>query len=310
MTNLACELIVLGTASQAPTRHRNHNGYAVRWDEELLVFDPGEGFQRQCLLARLTLSRATGCLITHFHGDHSLGLPGLLQRRVLDGAKTALPVWFPADGAEYLERLRTGTIWNDPVGLERHPVERDGVNGSVGKLEVFARHLDHRVTTVGYRIQEPDRVKVDAVRLSEVGVEGPDVGRLLREGSVSARGQTVALQDFSWVEPGQSMAFVMDTRLCENAFALAQGVDLLVCESTYLESERKLAHEYGHLTAAQAAQIASESGASRLVLTHFSQRHPDAEVFVREAREVHEDVVAAADLERITMPPRHGADEK
>ncbi len=298
------ELVVLGTASQAPTRHRNHNGYALRWDDQLLVFDPGEGFQRQCLLAGLTISRATGCLVTHFHGDHSLGIPGFLQRRVLDGATTPMPIWFPADGADYLERLRTGTIWNDPVGLKRHPITQDGANGSIGQLAIVARHLDHRVTTVGYRVQEEDRLKVDGARLAQLGVEGPAVGRLVREGSVMVGDLTVHLKDFSWVEPGQSMAFIMDTRLCDNAFALAQGVDLLVCESTYLESERHLAAEYGHLTASQAARIASEAGVTRLLLTHFSQRHPDSEAFVREAQEVHEDVTAAVDLERVSVPRR------
>ncbi|MGI9612086.1 MAG: MBL fold metallo-hydrolase, partial [Acidimicrobiales bacterium] len=97
------ELIVLGTASQAPTRHRHHNSYALRWDEQLLLFDPGEGTQRQCIFAGVAIARATAVCVTHFHGDHCLGLPGVIQRRALDNRAASpalgpLPVVFPADG--------------------------------------------------------------------------------------------------------------------------------------------------------------------------------------------------------------------
>lgn len=304
---MTSELIVLGTASQAPTRHRNHNGYALRWDDQLVVFDPGEGFQRQCLLANLTISRATGCCVTHFHGDHSLGLPGFLQRRALDGAKVPLPIWYPADGQVYLDRLRTGTIWNDPVGITQMGVEADGPQGSLGALSVTTKMLDHRVTTVGYRLQEEDRIGVDGDALAAVGITGRDVGKLIKRGELSlsdGRGgsRTYYLRDFGKPRLGQSMAFIMDTRICEAAFELADGVDLLVCESTYLHSEAALAQEYGHLTAGQAGMIASESNARRLVLTHFSQRHPDSSVFLVEAEEFHDDVVVASDLARIPLP--------
>lgn len=303
------ELIVLGTSSQAPTRHRNHNGYALRWDDQLIVFDPGEGFQRQCVLADLRISRATGCCVTHFHGDHSLGLPGFLQRRVMDGATVPLPIWFPADGDSYLDRLRTGTIWNDPVGVEKNPVSSDGENGTLGTLSVVTRHLDHRVTTIGYRLQEPDRLSLDGPKLTKAGISGPAVRQLIDNGRLSIESPsgvvtTHLLGDYSSVKPGQSMAFIMDTRMCDNAFALADGVDMLVCESTYLEAEAHLARDYGHLTAAQAATIAAESGANQLVLTHFSQRHPDSSVFVAEAEPIFGNVVAAEDLVRIPLERR------
>lgn len=300
------ELIVLGTASQAPTRHRNHNGYALRWDDQLIVFDPGEGFQRQCVLADLKISRATACCITHFHGDHSLGLPGFLQRRVMDGAKTALPIWYPADGDPYLDRLQTSTIWNDPVGVEKHPVDADGQNGMIGNLRVITRHLDHRVTTVGYRLQEPDRLRLDGPKLAAAGISGRAIRELSESGNVvvaDSAGEPTRhlLADYSSIRPGQSMAFIMDTRMCDSAFELADGVDMLVCESTYLETESHLATKYGHLTALQAATIASEAGAKQLVLTHFSQRHPDSSVFVAEAEPVFENVLAASDLARIPL---------
>ncbi|MCA8942673.1 MAG: ribonuclease Z, partial [Planctomycetes bacterium] len=118
------------------------------------------------------------------------------------------------------------------------------------------------------------------------------------------------ISEFGRERRGQSVAFIMDTRMCDAAFELARGVDLLICESTYLESEAREAHANAHLTAKQAARIAHEAGARRLVLTHFSQRYHDVEPFVAEAREVHDDVVAAEDGLRIPVPAkRTEADE-
>lgn len=302
------ELIVLGCASQVPTRHRNHNGYVLRFDEQLIVFDPGEGFQRQCTIAGVSLARATALCVTHFHGDHCLGLPGVLQRRSLDGAEPGLPVWFPADGATYFERLRTGTIWHDQSGVVPMPVDADGEVGSIGELSVVARQLDHRVTTYGYRVQEPDGVRLDGEALAAAGIRGADVARLLEEGRFETPERVYDLAEFARNRPGQSMAFVMDTRLCDAAVELAADVDLLVCESTYVDAEADLARDHAHLTARQAATIAREAGARRLVLTHFSQRHPDAQVFADEARSVHDDVIAAQDFLRVPLPARRDVD--
>ena len=133
----------------------------------------------------------------------------------------------------------------------------------------------------------------------------PQLGELLREGAVTApSGQRVVLEDVSEPRPGQSFAFVMDTRLCDAAIELARGVDLLVTESTFLEEHAREAREYGHMTARQAATLAREAGVRRLVLTHFSQRYPDNQVFLDEASAVFDDVVVAEDGRTIAVPPR------
>src|SRR2546430_1173442 len=150
--------------------------------------------------------------------------------------------------------------------------------------------LDHRTETIGYRIAEPDGRRMLADRLEAAGVTGPDVGRLQREGSLAtADGRRVTLEEMSEPRRGPGFAFVMDTRLCDAAFALADGADLVVCESTFLERDAELAAAYGHLTAAQAARVAAEAGARRLVLTHFSQRYPDDAEFAAEAGAVFAD---------------------
>jgi ribonuclease Z len=304
------QVIMLGTASQAPTRHRHHNSYVVRWDDQLLLFDPGEGTQRQAILAGVAIARLNAVCITHFHGDHCLGLPGVIQRRALDNRSAErepepLPVFFPAEGEPYFERLRTASIFHDVSGVEPHPVNGDGVVGELGPaVRLSAAYLTHRVATVGYRIDEPDGVSLDPDRLAARGLAGPDVGRLVSQGWLDTPAGRVTMGDVSRPRPGQSLAVVMDTAPCQAAEELARGVDLLVCESTFLHRHVDLAQRYRHLTALQAATLASRAGARRLVLTHFSARYDDPGAFAREALAEHDDVVVAEDLLTVDVPAR------
>lgn len=298
------ELAVLGSASQVPTRHRNHNGYLLRWDAHGLLFDPGEGTQRQMTIFGLSSGAITRVLVSHFHGDHCLGLPGTLQRLSLDQVAHEVVVHYPKSGQAYYDRLRRASIYDDHASITAAPVSGDGVIAELRDLRIEARRLDHRVDAFGYRVCEPDGVRFLPDKLRDAGVRGPAVGRLEREGSVEVDGRVVRVADVSVPRPGQKMAFVMDTRLCDAAFALAEGVDLLVCESTYLDEDRDLAHEHAHMTARQAAHLAREAGVRRLVLTHFSRRYPSSEAFLAEARAVFDDVVCAEDGLRVPVPPR------
>ncbi len=301
------ELVVLGTASQAPTRHRNHNGYLLRFGGHGLLFDPGEGTQRQLLLAGVPASAITRICLTHLHGDHCLGLPGVLQRLALDRVAHPVVLHHPASGATYVERLRRATPYEDPVDLRVEPVGRDGgpLGDLGGGLALSACPLDHRIDAVGYRLAEPDGRRMRPDLLAAAGVHGPAVGALARAGSLEIDGRTVRLEEVSEPRRGQVVAFVMDTRPCPGAEALAAGADLLVIESTFLSADVDLAEAYGHLTARQAGEIAAGAGVRRLVLTHFSQRYRDAAAFGEEAAAVFDgDVVVAADLDRIPLPPR------
>jgi len=304
------ELVVLGTSSQLPTRHRSHNSYALRWDDQLILFDPGEGTQRQCTLAGISIARSTAVCITHFHGDHCLGLPGVIQRRAHDNRTAVkqvepLPVFFPSDGVVFFENLRNASIFRDDADtVAPRPIEGDGAIGQLGDLSLRAVALDHRCTTYGYRLDEPDGVSVDPEKLAATGISGPDVGVLLDQGWLDTPGGRVTADQVTVERKGQSMAFVMDTALCDGAAELADGVDFLVCESTYLHEHLDLAREYFHMTARQAGELAAEAGARRLVLTHFSARYPDASVMGDEASAFHDDVVVAEDLVPVPVPPR------
>ncbi|EOD70481.1 ribonuclease Z [Amycolatopsis vancoresmycina] len=297
------ELVVLGTASQVPTRHRNQNGYLLRWDGEGILFDPGEGTQRQMLRAGVAATDITRICITHFHGDHSLGLPGVIQRLSLDKVTHPVHAHFPASGARYFERMRHATAFYEQADLREHPIAEDGPIAT-GKLTLEARRLSHPVEAFGYRLTEPDGRTMLPEKLREHGIAGPDVGRLQRDGHL--RG--TSLEDVSTPRPGQRFAFVMDTRLCDAVYALSENADTLVIEATFLAEDTGLARDFGHLTAQQAARVAAESGVRQLVLTHFSQRYPDPKRFEAEARaEFDGEIVVAEDLERVQVPKRRSS---
>ncbi len=301
------ELVVLGTASQAPTRTRNHNGYLLRWDREGLLFDPGEGTQRQMLLAGVRASEIARICITHFHGDHCLGLPGVLQRLSLDQVGRLIEAYYPAEGREYFGRLRRAAIFHDLSTLREQPVSRDGTIAQTPMFRLEARRLSHRVPAVGYRLIEPDGRRMRPERLAARGIAGPDVGVLQRQGWLDVDGQRLTVEEMSEPRPGQRFAFIMDTRLCDAAFFLADRADMVVCESTFLAEDAALALDYGHLTAAEAGRIAAEAGARLLVLTHFSQRyaHQEPRRFADEAATAFGgEITVAADFDRIPVPRR------
>ncbi|MFG2512947.1 ribonuclease Z [Streptomyces sp. NPDC048584] len=296
------ELVVLGTASQVPTRHRNHNGYLLRWDGEGILFDPGEGTQRQMLRAGVAAHDLNRICVTHFHGDHSLGLAGVIQRVNLDKVPHEITAHYPRSGQRFFDRLRYATAYRETVALTEAPVDADGPLDRTPGYTLEARRLSHPVEAYGYRLVEPDGRRMLPERLAAHGVKGPDVGRIQREGVLDG----VTLEEVSETRRGQRFAFVMDTRLCDGVYALAEGCDMLVIESTFLDEDERLAVDFGHLTAGQAARVARDGGVRHLVLTHFSQRYADPGEFERQARAAgyEGELTVARDLQRVGLPKR------
>lgn len=281
---------------------------AVAREAEWLLFDCGEGAQVQIARAGLSPSRLSAVFITHLHGDHFNGLPGLLSTMGLDRRTRNLSLTGPTGIRDYLdllERLRV-VFFTYPIDLsEFNSVPNLTVVFDTSEYTVSALALDHRLFALGYRIDErpkPGRFNVDKAR--SLGVpEGPLWGRLQSGESVSLHdGKVVhSLDVVGPPRPGKSIAYCLDTRPCPMSVLLARDVDLLIHEATYTEEFAVEAQTYGHSTAAQAARTARDAGAHRLLITHFSSRYPDSSPLLQEARAVFPDTIVAEDLVEIEI---------
>lgn len=302
------KIIPLGTSSGKPTLRRNVSALAVVREAEWLLFDCGEGTQMQIPRAGLNPSRLDAIFITHLHGDHFNGASGLLSTMGLDRRARELALTGPAGIREYLETLARLKILfiNYPLTLNEYDrLERMTVVYEAEQFVVKSLPLDHRVFTLGYRIDErarPGRFNLEKAR--ELGVpEGPLYGRLQSGNEVALPGGRVVrpADVLGPPRPGKSVAYCTDTRPCNAAVELARGVDLLVHEATYLEELKDEAREYGHSTAAGAARVALEAGVRRMLITHFSTRYPDPSPLLAEARAIFPETYLAQELSEVEV---------
>lgn len=299
------DITILGCSSQQPTRFRNHGAYLFRWNDEGLLFDPGEGTQRQFIFANIAPTCVSRIFISHFHGDHCLGLGSMLMRLNLDKVTHPIHCYYPAGGKKYFDRLRYGTIYHEIITVIEHPVSAPGLVHDDGHFRIEATYLEHGVENLGWRISEPNERKFDREKLEAHGVRGPLVKELCEKGQLQVGDKIVKLDDVSWIRRGDRIAIVIDTRFCQNAIDIARDARVLLCESTYLEEERDLAYKHFHLTAKQAATIAKEAGAEELILTHFSARYQNLKSFENEAREFFPNSHTADDLKTFNFPKKH-----
>lgn len=296
------DFTILGSSSQQPTRKRNHGAYLLRWNGEGFLFDPGEGTQRQFIFANIAPPCVTRIFVSHFHGDHCLGLGSMLMRLNLDKVSHPIHCYYPASGKKYFDRLRYGTIYHETIQVIEHPVYEAGIVHDDGNFCIEATFLKHGVPNIGWRITEADTRKFDKEKLQRSGIVGPMVKELQQSGKILVDGKEFHLNDVSTIRKGDSFAYVVDTLPCQNAIDIAKDAKMLLCESTYLQEHHELAKGHYHLTARQAAEIAKEANVQQLILTHFSARYLDERVFEEEAKQIFPRVIAGQDFMQIPFP--------
>jgi ribonuclease Z len=295
------DITFLGTSSQQPTRHRNHSAVLVRWNEEGLLFDPGEGTQRQFIFANIAPPTVNRIFVSHFHGDHCLGLGSMLMRLNLDKVKHPIHCYYPKKFKKNFDALRYGCVYHETIKVVEHPVAKEGVVEE-NSFTIKAAFLEHGITNLGWRIEEPDKIKFKKELLKKFKIEGPKVKELEKKGKIKVDGKTIKLEEVSYIKKGQVLTVISDTKRCDAMVELAKGADVLICESTFLEENTDLAEKYLHMTAQGAAEVAKKAGVKLLLLTHFSARYRDSKVFSEEAAKVFPNVIAAEDLKRVDFP--------
>jgi ribonuclease Z len=293
------KLIFLGTGGSIPTPLRALPAVAVRRGGELMLFDCGEGTQSQMARAQLSPMKLSAIFITHLHGDHFLGLAGLVQTLSLMNRTRRLEIFCPPDAKERIQtylRIPYYTLTFDVVVNEVGPGEEIRRDDYV----IRTCEVEHQVPALAYAlIEDPRPGEFYPQRAMELGVKpGPDFSRL-------QAGQSIELPDGRVVRPeqvmgpprpGRKVVYAGDTRPCESLVELARGADVLIHDCTLANELSEMAVESGHSTPAEAAEVARRAGVGQLVLTHISPRYVDDEVLLRQAREIFQNVVVARDL--------------
>ncbi len=299
---MSLAIIPLGIGSAMPTANRHLSATALIREGECVLFDCGEGTQFQLIQAGVRRSRLTTICITHLHGDHIYGLPGLLSTLALLQYEHSLTIIGPAALQGFIEQTfaLTGLTLPYPVtfvGLDDH--FEGGRVLDHPAYTLHAERLGHRVYTVGYRFQEKDRPgKVDIVRAEALGLHEHAHFQDVKTGkTIEVDGRRIAPEEVVGPpRPGVSFAYCFDTRPCPGTLTLAREADLLYHDATFGHDLLEKAIATGHATAYETALLAREAGAKRLLLGHFSARYRETASLVEEARTVFPNTEAAEEL--------------
>ena len=295
------ELLFLGTGASVPSRDKATSCIAVRSGSDIILMDCGEGSQRQIMISPFSFMKIKVILITHLHGDHVFGLPGLLQTMSLSGRKDPVTVYGPEGIRNCVESFMTVT-----EGETVYPLEVIEVSGGetidVGNTLVTVYRTEHNIPSVGYTVREKDRPgKLDKEKAEALGIRsGPDMSRLKNGETVDG---VAPEQVLGPPVKGVSVSYTGDTRPCQTLIDGSRDVTVLIHESTYMSKEEKLSEEHAHSTARQAAEDAVSCGAGYLVLTHISNRYDDVSAVESEAREVFPKSSAAMDMQLYEIRP-------
>jgi ribonuclease Z len=299
------DLTFLGTSASVPSADRNQAGLLIEAGGRRIMIDCGEGTQRQLLRSGAGFRRLDRLLLTHGHFDHVLGIPGLFSTLRLRQSTDLMTIHGGPGTLDVVVRMLAG-LWGEgraPIPLELVPLSESRVFDA-GEFTVGCFPVRHRDTdSFAFTFEARARRHLQAHRLAALGVpDGPVRGEL-------AEGRPVTLQDGRTIEPedvlgsparGAKLVVVGDTETTDGLSEHVRDADLLVIEATFLERDAAMASDYGHLTAARAAELAADAGVKQLVLTHISGRY-DVEEILAEATKIFAGARVAADLDRLTI---------
>jgi ribonuclease Z len=303
---MSLQIVFLGTAGSVPTVERSLPSIALRRKGELILFDCGEGVQRQMVKAGLGLNKKMKVFITHMHGDHVLGLPGLIQSMSLLDRTNVLEIYGPAGLEDFIEAIEKTVRFTLTFPLEVAEVEHEGMMCEEREYEVYAAWADHSAPGLAYGFVEklrPGRFYPDKAKA--LGVPEGALWSKLQHGSSIKMSKGTVVEPEDVVGPprqGRKVVYTGDSRPSKRLVKLAMKADLLIHDCTFDDDLAERAREDGHSTPSQAAQTAKEAGARRLVLTHISARYKTPDLLLKQARRIFANVEAAEDFMQINLP--------
>jgi ribonuclease Z len=268
------KLIFLGTGSAVPTAKRNHPAMLIQFKEENILIDCGEGTQRQFRKARINPCKITKLLITHWHGDHVLGLPGLLQTLMLNEYNKTLEIYGPKGTKDHMKRFMDLFVQKGKQSQIEVKEINSGKFFENSEFLLEAEKTDHDTQGLAYSFTIKEKRRLDKKKLEKLKLpNGPLIGKLQREEKIKLDGKTIDGKKLVYTESERKITIILDTLKTKELEKFSKDSDILICESTYSTEEKELAKEHFHMTSDQTAQLAKDSKSKKLYLTHLSQKY-------------------------------------
>lgn len=288
-------ITVLGCTASVPTPERNLPAISVQMDGDVVLLDCGEGTQRQMMKLGVSYAKVQVILLSHLHLDHYLGVFGLLETLRLNGRTAPVKLFGPPGSARVFAGRPLLEVHE--IGGSSAPSDGKTPIHTLNEHDIFTFPVSHGVkgAAFGFLIRQRSYRRFHEAKAKKLGLAGPMFSEIQKTGSLKVGKKTIQLDDVTYVQEGKSLAYSGDTEYCETLVKAAHGVDLLIHESTFDESQREAAKEKYHSTAGDAAKAAKKAGAKMLLLTHISGRYTDPAPLIDEAKKVFFHVEAAKD---------------
>lgn len=296
------DIIFLGTSQAVPNKEKNQTAVLISYGSENILIDCGEGTQRQFKIASLNICKLTKILITHWHGDHILGLPGLLQTLALSNYSKTLEIYGPKGTARYLQLMLSMFIFREKLKVKVHEIQ-ESIFFENKDFKLEALNMKHQAPCLAYAFIEKPKYKIKIQELKKLGITpGPILKELQQGKNIKFKEKTIDAKKYTDLIPGKKVSFILDTSYNENCINIAKNADVLISEACFLKEHENLAKEREHLTAEQVATIAKKAHVKKLLLTHISQRYSkDNSIVLKEAKRIFKNSELAKDFMKIKI---------
>jgi ribonuclease Z len=295
------KLTFLGTGSAVPTAKKNHLAVLLSYKSENILFDCGEGTQRQFRKARISPSKLTRIFVSHWHGDHVLGIPGLLYTLNLNDFSNTLEIYGPKGTKKFMDLILKTYVNVNRICLKVHEVGK-GVVIDEKDFKIIAEEMDHGTPCLAYSFIEKDVLRIDKKKLEKLKIgNSPKLSQIVNGKDIILDGKKIKYKDLTYLQKGKKVSFVVDTRENSRIKKLVEDSDVFICESTFL-NEKEIAKEYGHMIVEQSAKIAKSANVEKLILVHLSQRYEnDNKQFLDVAKKIFSNTFLVKDLDVVEI---------
>jgi ribonuclease Z len=297
------EITFLGTSSMFPTKMRNHAALLLRREGDYMLFDCGEGTQRQLRIAGISPFKINHIFITHWHGDHSLGIGGIIQSMSANKRQHRLFIYGP-EAEERVNKIVDTYVFHKGYDIAARDVDAHDVTvvAETRDWKVKALNVSHGTKCVAYRFEEAGMRKINMEYVGKFGLKQHRIlGKLQNGEDIDWKGQKITVEQGTFIKPGKSIVYITDTRYFDELIDFAKDADVLICEATYSMDESKEKLERTHFTADKAAELARDANVKMLILTHFSQRYVNMKPLLTEAKKKFKNVEIAEDFMNIRI---------